>query len=69
MDQNNNTKKIKLLPSKKYSFCTCGLSEKLPFCDGAHRAYNEKNGTNYVSIKVEVSSETEASIVSATWRS
>jgi CDGSH-type Zn-finger protein len=69
MDQKNNTKNIKLLPGKKYSFCTCGLSTKLPFCDVAHRAYNEKNATNYVSFKVEVSSETDASIVSATWKS
>ena len=22
---------------KKYYYCTCGLSEKQPFCDGAHK--------------------------------
>lgn len=22
---------------ERYSFCTCGYSEKMPLCDGAHR--------------------------------
>ncbi len=28
-----------------YWFCTCGLSEKQPFCDGAHK------GTGFKSMK------------------
>jgi len=25
--------------------CQCGQSSKYPYCDGSHKAYNEKNGT------------------------
>ena len=36
---------VKLVAGKTYSWCTCGLSEKQPFCDGKHKtlAY-EKDG-------------------------
>lgn len=33
--------KLELEPGKNYAYCTCGLSEKQPFCDGAHK------GTDY----------------------
>lgn len=29
--------KIELQAGKKYAFCTCGLSESQPLCDGAHK--------------------------------
>ena len=44
--------KIKLYKGRKYSICSCGLSKTLPFCDNEHRPYNEKNGTDYKSIKI-----------------
>jgi len=25
------------LEEKSYAFCTCGLSQRMPFCDGAHK--------------------------------
>jgi CDGSH-type Zn-finger protein len=25
------------LEAKSYAFCTCGLSQRMPFCDGAHK--------------------------------
>jgi CDGSH-type Zn-finger protein len=28
--------KVSLEAGKKYAFCTCGLSEGQPFCDGKH---------------------------------
>ena len=28
---------IELEEGKKYAWCTCGLSEKQPFCDGGHK--------------------------------
>ena len=37
-------------PGKVYSWCTCGLSEKQPLCDNAHRNIE---GTPYRSIKVQ----------------
>ena len=45
MIPNNNLPKIaktepqmvEVIPEKKYAWCTCGLSEKQPFCDGTHK--------------------------------
>tara|TARA_B100000902_G_C27310953_1_gene918359 strand:- start:1961 stop:2152 length:192 start_codon:yes stop_codon:yes gene_type:complete len=59
---------IKLHKGKKYSFCSCGLSELLPFCDNAHRAYNEKYKTHYKSIKIIASETTIININSSTWK-
>ena len=36
--------RVELEEGQKYAFCTCGLSEKKPYCDGAHRAYNQEHG-------------------------
>lgn len=35
-----------------YSWCTCGLSAKQPFCDGTHK--DETKGTNRKSLKFEI---------------
>lgn len=65
----NKTKKyLKLNRGIKYSFCTCGLSKKLPFCDNAHREFNERNGTNFKSLKIEVKNNVEIEISSSTWK-
>ena len=29
--------KVEMEQGKKYAFCTCGLSESQPFCDGKHK--------------------------------
>lgn len=29
--------KVELEPQKRYSWCSCGLSSKQPFCDGKHK--------------------------------
>ena len=31
------SKKIELKKDKRYSICTCGLSNIMPYCDGNHR--------------------------------
>lgn len=41
---------IELIEGEIYSICSCGKSEKLPFCDGSHK---EKD-PDYQSIKVEI---------------
>lgn len=28
---------VELVEGQTYYFCTCGLSEKQPFCDGSHK--------------------------------
>ncbi len=29
--------KVELEKGKKYAWCTCGLSDKQPYCNGAHK--------------------------------
>ena len=41
---------IKVEPGKVYSWCTCGLSEKQPFCDNTHRNIDSMP---FRSIKVQ----------------
>lgn len=60
-------KKLKIHKSKKYSICSCGLSKRLPFCDNAHREHNEKNGTNYKSLKIIAEETVNIDINSSTW--
>lgn len=36
----------------KYAWCTCGLSQKQPFCDASHK------GTEFKSLKFEITEET-----------
>lgn len=33
----DNPLKVELEKGKKYAWCTCGLSENQPFCDGQHK--------------------------------
>jgi CDGSH-type Zn-finger protein len=36
---------VEVEAGKSYSWCTCGLSEKSPFCDASHRqTWYEENG-------------------------
>ncbi|MFQ5501747.1 MAG: CDGSH iron-sulfur domain-containing protein [Phycisphaerae bacterium] len=37
----------------KKAYCQCGLSEKMPYCDGAH----SREGTDLAPIVVEVEAE------------
>ncbi len=34
---------VELEEGQKYFFCTCGLSQKQPFCDGAHKGSGPKS--------------------------
>lgn len=52
----DNPLAVELEEGKKYSWCSCGLSENQPFCDGKHRGSEmepkmftaEKTGTHYL---------------------
>ena len=61
-------KKIVLEKEKKYSICSCGLSRVLPLCDNAYRLFNEKNGTNYKSVKIIPNQKIEIEVSSSTWK-
>ena len=47
---------VKVEPGKIYSWCTCGLSVKQPFCDGIHKTIE---GMPYRSQKIEFTEEKE----------
>lgn len=47
---------VMVQPGKVYSWCTCGLSDKQPFCDNAHRKIE---CLPYRSIKVLFTKEEE----------
>ena len=59
--------KINLKAGKKYKLCTCGTSQMLPYCDNSHRELNEKEGTNYKSIKIFPKEDATISVNSNNW--
>jgi len=59
--------KISIDSSRQYSICSCGLSKNLPYCDNAHRDYNEKNGTEYKSIKIISDKKINLEVSSSCW--
>jgi len=61
-------KMAKLHKGKKYSICSCGLSKDLPFCDNEHREFNERNGTDYKSVKITPQETVEIELNSSNWK-
>ncbi len=47
---------IMVEPGKVYSWCTCGLTEKTPFCDSHHKLIEN---TPFKSIKVQFTNAEE----------
>ena len=43
--------KIAVEKGKTYFWCTCGLSEKQPFCDGSHRKERKFKSLKYLSVE------------------
>ena len=58
---------ITLKAGKKCSICSCGLSNTLPYCDNSHREFNDKNGTEYKSLKVTPYKDTIIEAQSSRW--
>jgi len=44
------------LAAGRYSWCSCGLSRKQPFCDGSHK------GTDMRSVKVEITEKKKVAL-------
>jgi CDGSH-type Zn-finger protein len=47
---------VRVEAGKTYAWCTCGLSEKQPFCDSKHK---QIEGMPYKSLKVTFDQEGE----------
>lgn len=71
MEQDKLPKAAQLFPvevtleaGKTYAWCTCGLSEKQPFCDGAHKqTWYEENGETIMPFKsLKFTSEKDESV-------
>ena len=62
-----NVKELNCKKNTKYSVCTCGASNKIPYCDNAHRDINSKLGTNYKSLKIWTKRDTILKVLSSTW--
>jgi len=65
--ENSNIYKILLKKNIRKSICSCGLSNKMPYCDNAHRAFNEKNNCTYKSIKVISDKDVKIVLESSKW--
>jgi len=62
-----DSKSLKLKKDARYSICSCGISNRLPFCDGRHKELNQKEGTSYKSIKIIPSKDVRINIFSTNW--
>jgi len=45
--------KIKVEKGKTYFWCSCGLSQKQPFCDGAHKKEGKFKSVKFLSTESE----------------
>tara|TARA_Y100000588_G_C13548946_1_gene625307 strand:- start:64 stop:264 length:201 start_codon:yes stop_codon:yes gene_type:complete len=64
----DNFQEVFLKKDKRYSFCSCGQSKVLPFCDGSHKDYNNKMNMNYKSIKIITPKDIKVKVYSSSWR-
>ena len=46
--------KIKVERDKIYFWCSCGLSQKQPFCDGSHKKEGKFKSVKYVASSEKV---------------
>ena len=49
---------VEVEAGKTYSWCSCGLSAIQPFCDGAHKAYKNPDGTSIMKSVKYTATET-----------
>lgn len=51
-DNSEKAVEVNIKAESRCSICSCGQSKSIPYCDESHKEYNEKNGTNYKSVKI-----------------
>ncbi|MBI2498726.1 CDGSH iron-sulfur domain-containing protein [Candidatus Woesearchaeota archaeon] len=59
--------KIELKAGRKCSFCTCGHSKKIPYCDDSHKKINEEQGTSYKPFKIIPEKDCTLCVSSSNW--
>ena len=59
----NKNKIIRVKKNVKYSICSCGKSDKLPYCDNNHREYNSINNCSYKSVKIYLLDEDPGNVL------
>ena len=58
---------VKVRAGRRYSICSCGFSNTLPYCDNAHREFNSENGTEYKSVKITPDKDIIIQVESSRW--
>ena len=53
--------KVEVEAGKKYFWCSCGMSENQPFCDGTHKNYKNEDGTS--KMKSVIYEATESKVI------
>ena len=59
--------KVLLKKNTKYSICSCGLSKVMPFCDNAHRLFNDESNSEFKSIKITPDKDVSVMLSSSAW--
>jgi CDGSH-type Zn-finger protein len=59
--------KINLKKGQTCKICTCGKSKIMPLCDESHKELNEKNNTNYKSLKITPEQDITLNLTSNAW--
>ena len=65
----DEAKTLNLKAGEKYSFCKCGKSKNLPYCDDSHRKLNKEKRTSYKSLKIIPKSDAEIAVYCSNWDS
>ena len=60
--------KVECAAGERCSFCTCGASKNLPFCDNSHREVNADLGTDYKSLKIMSENKTTMYVICSGWK-
>ena len=67
--ESNNEYNIFLKKDVRKSICSCGMSNVMPYCDNAHRLFNENNNCSYKSIKLISNKDVSVSVSCSNWNS
>lgn len=49
--------KVDVEAGKKYFWCSCGLSQNQPLCDGSHKAFKNEDGASVMKSVVYEATE------------